>query len=63
MLDPFLRALPTVELHVHLVGSASVPTVLRLARRHGAGPVPHDPDALARFYAFRDLPHFIEVYQ
>lgn len=52
-----------VELHVHLVGSASVPTVLRLARRHGAGPVPHDPDALAGFYAFRDFPHFIEVYQ
>lgn len=63
MLDPFLRALPKVELHVHLVGSASVPTVSRLARRHGAGPVPHDPDDLARFYAFRDFPHFIEVYQ
>jgi aminodeoxyfutalosine deaminase len=41
-LSEFLRALPKVELHVHLVGSASVPTVLRLAARHGAGPVPTD---------------------
>src|SRR5690242_1200119 len=30
----FIRALPKVELHVHLVGSAGVDTVLELARRH-----------------------------
>jgi aminodeoxyfutalosine deaminase len=59
----FLRALPKVELHVHLVGSASVPTVLRLAARHGALTVPTDPDELAAFYAFRDFAHFIDVYQ
>lgn len=44
----FLRALLEVELHVHLVGSASVPTIARLAARHGAASgVPSDPDALA----------------
>jgi aminodeoxyfutalosine deaminase len=59
----FLRALPKVELHVHLVGSASVPTVRRLAARHGALTVPTDPDELAAFYAFRDFAHFIDVYQ
>jgi aminodeoxyfutalosine deaminase len=61
--SPFLRVLPKVELHVHLVGSASVPTVLRLAARHGALTVPTDPDELAAFYAFRDFAHFIDVYQ
>ncbi|RKS73663.1 aminodeoxyfutalosine deaminase [Actinomadura pelletieri DSM 43383] len=62
-LDAFIDALPKVELHVHLVGSASVPTVLELARRHPEGPVPVDEDALRAFYAFRDFPHFAEVYE
>ncbi|MCO7193158.1 MULTISPECIES: adenosine deaminase [Pseudonocardia] len=59
----FLRALPKVELHVHLVGSASVSTVAALARRHGPGAVPQDPAALADFYTFRDFAHFIDIYQ
>jgi aminodeoxyfutalosine deaminase len=58
-----LRALPKVELHVHLVGSASVPTVLALAARHGAATVPTDPRELAEFYAFRDFAHFVDVYR
>ncbi|WP_067471537.1 adenosine deaminase [Actinomadura hibisca] len=58
----FIDALPKVELHVHLVGSASVPTVLELARRHPGGPVPTDEAALRDFYVFRDFPHFAEVY-
>lgn len=57
-----LRALPKVELHVHLVGSASVPTVLGLAARHRSA-VPTDPDELAAFYTFRDFAHFLDVYQ
>ncbi|GAA2402950.1 adenosine deaminase [Actinomadura vinacea] len=59
----FIDALPKVELHVHLVGSASVPTVLELARRHPDGPVPASEAELRDFYRFRDFPHFIEVYQ
>ena len=62
MIDAFLRALPKVELHVHLVGSASLRTVAALAVRNGGGPVPTDPDALAEFYRFRDFAHFIQVY-
>ncbi|MFI0352171.1 adenosine deaminase [Actinomadura sp. 9N407] len=58
----YIDALPKVELHVHLVGSASVPTVLELARRHPGGPVPTSEDELRAFYAFRDFPHFAEVY-
>ncbi|HJY02564.1 MAG TPA: hypothetical protein VJ351_17295, partial [Streptosporangiaceae bacterium] len=36
-MDSFIDELPKVELHLHLVGSASVPTVLELARRYPAG--------------------------
>ncbi|SHF38147.1 adenosine deaminase [Streptoalloteichus hindustanus] len=62
----FVDALPKVELHVHLVGSASVDTVLTLARRHADGPpralaVPTDPERLRAFYEFTDFAHFIEV--
>jgi len=58
----FVYALPKVELHVHLVGSASMDTVLELARRHPDRGVPVEPDALQRFYEFTDFAHFIEVY-
>src|SRR3569833_3009440 len=61
-LDDFLAALPKVELHVHLVGSASLPTVLELARRHTGHAVPTDEEALRKFYEFRGFPHFAEVY-
>ena len=47
---------------MHLVGSASVPTVLELARRHPDSGVPTDEAALREFYTFTDFAHFIEVY-
>src|SRR5271168_1231195 len=62
-LEAFVSALPKVELHVHMVGSAPVETVLRLARRHPDRGVPTSADGLWEFYAFRDFPHFIAVYQ
>ncbi|HEX5293687.1 MAG TPA: hypothetical protein VFX25_32845 [Streptosporangiaceae bacterium] len=62
-IDAFIDRLPKAELHLHLVGSASVPTVLELRRRHpdGAG-VPSSAAELAAFYEFRDFPHFSQVY-
>jgi adenosine deaminase len=64
--EGFIGRLPKVELHVHLVGSASVGTVLELVGRHpggaGAAGVPGSAAELADFYAFRDFPHFAEVY-
>src|SRR5215469_10119045 len=65
-IEAFIARLPKVELHVHLVGSAPVSTVLELARRHpdGAGArVPRTEAGLREFYTFRDFPHFIDVYQ
>ncbi|PXY28021.1 adenosine deaminase [Prauserella muralis] len=61
-LRAFVAALPKVELHVHLVGSASMRTVTRLARRHPDAGVPADPAVLRRFYTFRDFDHFLTVY-
>jgi aminodeoxyfutalosine deaminase len=59
----FIAGLPKVELHVHHVGSASPRIVAELAARHeGRTPVPADPAALADYFAFRDFPHFVEVY-
>jgi aminodeoxyfutalosine deaminase len=60
-LSAFIAGLPKAELHVHQVGSASPATVAALAERH-PGVVPSDPDALARFFEFRDFAHFVEVY-
>jgi aminodeoxyfutalosine deaminase len=62
-LDAFIDALPKAELHLHLVGSASAPTVSELALRHPGSGVPADPEELRAFYTFRDFPHFAQVYE
>ncbi|MBG0832878.1 adenosine deaminase [Planomonospora sp. ID67723] len=59
----FIDALPKVELHVHLVGSASLPTVLELSRRHPGSRVPTTEEELRAFYVFRDFEDFARVYQ
>jgi aminodeoxyfutalosine deaminase len=62
-LQSFIAGLPKAELHVHHVGSASTRIVAELADRHrGTTSVPSDPEELAKFFAFRDFGHFIEVY-
>jgi aminodeoxyfutalosine deaminase len=58
----FIAALPKAELHVHLVGSASIPTVLDLARRRPDAGVPTDEATLRKFYEFTDFAHFVDVY-
>jgi aminodeoxyfutalosine deaminase len=58
----FIAGMPKVELHVHLVGSASVDTVLDLARKHPDLGVPTNRSDLKRFYQFRDFARFIDVY-
>ena len=61
-LRAFIHALPKVELHVHLVGSAGVDTVVALARRHPEAGVPTDRAELEQFFTFRDFDHFLKVY-
>ena len=60
--DEELLALPKVDLHLHLVGSAAPHTVAGLAARHPDSAVPADVSALREFYAFRDFAHFLTVY-
>jgi aminodeoxyfutalosine deaminase len=58
----FIERLPKVELHIHLVGAASVPAVLDLATRYPDSPVPRTEEGLRAFYQFRDFAHFLDVY-
>ena len=63
MLDEFIRAMPKVELHVHMEGSIRPETFLTLAQRHGV-PLPGDTvDALREWYNFTEFAHFITVYK
>lgn len=63
-LDSFIRAMPKVELHIHLEGSIQPATLLELARRHNrvhALPA-QDEAGLRRWFTFTDFPHFIQIY-
>jgi aminodeoxyfutalosine deaminase len=61
-IEGFLATVPKVELHLHLVGSASPATVAALAARHPDHGVPTSGAELAELFRFRDFPHFIDVY-
>lgn len=60
--ESFIRAMPKVELHVHLEGSIRPETLLVLAARNHQ-PLPADTvEGLQEWYSFRDFPHFVDVY-
>lgn len=61
-LSDFIRAMPKVELHVHLEGAIQPVTVLALARRHGLTLPAADLAGLRAWYTFTDFPTFIETY-
>ncbi len=58
----FIRAMPKVELHVHLEGAIQPETLLVLAQRNGETLPADTVDELREWYSFRDFPHFIQVY-
>lgn len=61
-LEKFIRALPKVELHVHLEGAIQPETLLILARRNGVV-LPYDTiGGLREWYTFTDFESFKRVY-
>ncbi|MFC7326243.1 adenosine deaminase [Marinactinospora rubrisoli] len=60
--ETLIRDLPKVELHVHLEGSLQPETLLDLAARHRVADIPRTLGEIRDWYAFRDFPHFIDVY-
>jgi adenosine deaminase len=61
-LHDFIRAMPKVELHVHLEGSTQPEAVLQLANKHGITLPADTVEGIREWYTFRDFPHFIEIY-
>ena len=61
-LESYIRALPKVELHVHLEGSIRPETLLKLAKRNRVALPASDVAGLQRWYTFVNFPHFIEIY-
>lgn len=61
-LPDFIRAMPKVELHVHLEGSIQPETLLQLAARNNIELPATNVAGLRDWYRFRDFPHFIEIY-
>ena len=57
-----IRAMPKVELHVHLEGAIRPETLLRLAARNKVDLPATDVAGLREWYRFTDFPHFVEVY-
>jgi aminodeoxyfutalosine deaminase len=61
--DPYLAALPKVELHVHLEGTVDAVTAVELAESHG-----EDPDVVLDLVdgayptRFRDFDHFVSTF-
>lgn len=61
-LESYIRAMPKVELHVHLEGSIGPGTLLALARRNGEDLPATTAAELSEWYRFRDFPHFVDIY-
>lgn len=61
-LETLIRAMPKVELHVHLEGSIRPATLLELARRNQVALPAATLDELREYYRFTDFAHFIKVY-
>ncbi len=57
-----MRAVPKVELHVHLEGAIRPPTLLQLAERNGITLPARDIKGLRNWFRYRDFDHFIEIY-
>ncbi len=61
-LESYIRAMPKVELHVHLEGAIQPDTLLALAQRNGVALPASTVAELRSWYTFTDFAHFVEIY-
>jgi len=61
-LPQLLRAMPKVELHIHIEGSLEPELIFALARRNGIALDYPSVEALRAAYAFTDLQSFLDIY-
>src|SRR5579884_3141356 len=61
-IESYLRAMPKVELHIHLEGAIQPATVLGLARRNRIDLPYQDEAALRKSFNYRDFDHFVEMF-
>ena len=57
-----LKALPKVELHLHLEGAIPLAALWELISKYGRPPDVAGLDDLARRFAYRDFPHFLDTW-
>lgn len=57
-----IRAMPKVELHVHLEGTMRPDTLLELSCKNGVEIPATTVEGVRRYYQFRDFTHFIDVW-
>jgi adenosine deaminase len=63
MIEQRLAAMPKAEIHVHLEGATAPEASYAIARRNGVALPVDSLEEWRRYFAFRDFPHFIDVYR
>ena len=58
----WFEQVPKIELHLHLEGAIPLTALWELLQKHGGDPAVPDMHALEERFAYRDFPHFIEVW-
>jgi len=61
-LSNFIRTMPKVELHVHLIGAIQPDTLLKLAQKNHIALPANTVEGLQHWYTFTDFAHFVEIY-
>jgi adenosine deaminase len=61
-IEPFIHAMPKVELHVHLEGAIQPATLLALAKQHKITLPADTVEGVRAWYRFKDFAHFVNIY-